>query len=279
MKKTIIASSLAVALGVTGVAGSVGGHDAHAAQQTQFKYTVKSGDTLSKIGEKFNVSVEQLKQWNGLHSDLIIVDQKLTIYGQAQAQQVQNYNNVQYSQNAQPQYNNQVTQSTQSTQATQATQSTQAYNQSQKVQQAPQQGSQSTQHAEQVRTQQAPKSTQAQAPKQTQVTNYQAPKQVTSNTTQSSSSGGSVRLSNGNTAGATGSSAAQEMAKRTGVPASTWEHIIARESNGDPNARNASGASGLLQTMPAWGSTATVQDQINAATKAYKAQGLSAWGM
>ena len=260
MKKTIIASSLAVALGVTGVAGSVGGHDAHAAQQTQFKYTVKSGDTLSKIGEKFNVSVEQLKQWNGLHSDLIIVDQKLTIYGQAQAQQVQNYNNVQYSQNAQPQYNNQVTQSTQSTQATQATQSTQAYNQSQKVQQAP-------------------KSTQAQAPKQTQVTNYQAPKQVTSNTTQSSSSGGSVRLSNGNTAGATGSSAAQEMAKRTGVPASTWEHIIARESNGDPNARNASGASGLLQTMPAWGSTATVQDQINAATKAYKAQGLSAWGM
>ena len=271
MKKTIIASSLAVALGVTGVAGSVGGHDANAAQQTQFKYTVKSGDTLSEIGKKFNVSVSQLKQWNDLHSDIIIVDQKLTIYGQqqqqTQSQQVKNYNNVQYSQNAQSQYNNQ------------ATQSTQAYNQSQNVQQAPQQGSQSTQHAEQVRTQQAPKSTQAQAPKQTQVTNYQAPKQVTSNATQGSSSGGSVRLSNGNTAGATGSSAAQEMAKRTGVPASTWEHIIARESNGDPNARNASGASGLLQTMPAWGSTATVQDQINAATKAYKAQGLSAWGM
>ena len=94
-----------------------------------------------------------------------------------------------------------------------------------------------------------------------------------------SSAGGSVRLSNGNTAGAEGTAAAQEMARRTGVSASTWEHIIARESNGQVNARNASGASGLFQTMPGWGSTATVQDQINAATRAYKAQGLAAWGM
>ena len=94
-----------------------------------------------------------------------------------------------------------------------------------------------------------------------------------------SAAGDSVRLSNGNTAGATGAAAAQEMARRTGVPASTWEHIIARESNGQVGARNASGASGLFQTMPGWGSTATVQDQINAATRAYQAQGLSAWGM
>ena len=94
-----------------------------------------------------------------------------------------------------------------------------------------------------------------------------------------SAPGGSVVLSNGNTAGAEGAAAAQEMARRTGVPASTWEHIIARESNGQVGARNASGASGLFQTMPGWGSTATVQDQINAATRAYKAQGLAAWGM
>ena len=94
-----------------------------------------------------------------------------------------------------------------------------------------------------------------------------------------SAPGGSVVLSNGNTAGAEGAAAAQEMARRTGVSASTWEHIIARESNGQVNARNASGASGLFQTMPGWGSTATVQDQINAATRAYKAQGLAAWGM
>ena len=94
-----------------------------------------------------------------------------------------------------------------------------------------------------------------------------------------SAPGGSVVLSNGNTAGADGAAAAQEMARRTGVSASTWERIIARESNGQVYARNASGASGLFQTMPGWGSTATVKDQINAAVKAYNAQGLSAWGV
>ena len=83
---------------------------------------------------------------------------------------------------------------------------------------------------------------------------------------------------NGNTAGTVGTEAAAQMAAATGVPQSTWEAIIARESNGDPSVTNASGASGLFQTMPGWGSTATVQDQITAAINAYNAQGLSAWG-
>lgn len=89
---------------------------------------------------------------------------------------------------------------------------------------------------------------------------------------------GSVRLANGNTAGETGLYAAAQMEARTGVPASTWEHIIARESNGQVNAYNPSGASGLFQTMPGWGSTATVEDQINSAVNAYNNQGLAAWG-
>ena len=84
--------------------------------------------------------------------------------------------------------------------------------------------------------------------------------------------------SNGNTAGAVGLDAAAQMAAATGVPQSTWEAIIARESNGDPTVANASGASGLFQTMPGWGSTATVQDQIATAIKVYNTQGLSAWG-
>lgn len=90
---------------------------------------------------------------------------------------------------------------------------------------------------------------------------------------------GSVRLGNGNTAGPVGIEAARIMEQRTGVPATTWELIIARESNGDPNAANPSGARGIFQTMPGWGSTATVADQIEAAVRAYNAQGLSAWGM
>ncbi|VTS43629.1 transglycosylase protein [Streptococcus pseudoporcinus] len=88
----------------------------------------------------------------------------------------------------------------------------------------------------------------------------------------------SVYQANGNSAGVIGSQAAAQMAAATGVPQATWEAIIARESNGNPNASNPSGASGLFQTMPGWGSTATVEDQINAATRAYRAQGLSAWG-
>ncbi len=47
--------------------------------------------------------------------------------------------------------------------------------------------------------------------------------------------------------------------------------------NGQVNAYNPSGASGLFQTMPGSGPTNTVDQQINAAVKAYKAQGLGAW--
>ena len=90
-------------------------------------------------------------------------------------------------------------------------------------------------------------------------------------------SNGSVILSNGNTAGEIGSYAAAQMAAATGVPQSTWESIIARESNGDHTVANSSGASGLFQTMPGWGSTATVEDQIQSALNAYNTQGLSAW--
>ena len=114
------------------------------------------------------------------------------------------------------------------------------------------------------------------APVETYTETYSAQAQTYTETYSAPS--GSVVLSNGNTAGETGLYAAQQMEARTGVPASTWEHIIARESNGQVNAYNPSGASGLFQTMPGWGSTATVEDQINAAVNAYNNQGLSAWG-
>ena len=93
----------------------------------------------------------------------------------------------------------------------------------------------------------------------------------------STTGNGSVIISNGNTAGEIGSYAAAQMAAVTGVPQSTWESIIARESNGDYTVASSSGASGFFQTMPGWGSTATVEDQIQSALNAYNAQGLSAW--
>lgn len=46
---------------------------------TNTVYTVKAGDTLSKIGKQFGVSVTDLRNWNKLSSNLIYVGQKLNI--------------------------------------------------------------------------------------------------------------------------------------------------------------------------------------------------------
>ncbi|MBC1545125.1 LysM peptidoglycan-binding domain-containing protein [Listeria cossartiae] len=43
------------------------------------KYTVVAGDTLSHIALNYGVTVNQLKSWNNLSSDLIIVGQKLSV--------------------------------------------------------------------------------------------------------------------------------------------------------------------------------------------------------
>ncbi len=48
---------------------------------TQSKYTVAKGDTLSKIGKKFGVSVSQLKRANGLSSDTLRTGMRLKIPG------------------------------------------------------------------------------------------------------------------------------------------------------------------------------------------------------
>lgn len=173
-------------------------------------YTVKEGDTLAKIAEEKNTTVEKLVELNKLTDpNFIVVNQQVEIPEETTA----NANSYQAT-------------------------------------------------AEQV-------------PVQTQ--QVAVVEQVTVAQVSNTYTSGTV-LANGNTAGEQGAYAAARMAEMTGVPASTWEHIIARESNGQVNAANSSGASGLFQTMPGWGSTATVDDQIQAAYNAYSAQGMSAWG-
>lgn len=44
-------------------------------------YTVKSGDTLSKIGSQYGVSYQTLMEWNKLSSTLIQIGQKLVVKG------------------------------------------------------------------------------------------------------------------------------------------------------------------------------------------------------
>ncbi|MBJ47993.1 MAG: hypothetical protein CMG59_02310 [Candidatus Marinimicrobia bacterium] len=43
-------------------------------------YTVRRGDTLSEIAEKYRTSVKNIRKWNGLRNDRIIVGQKLKIW-------------------------------------------------------------------------------------------------------------------------------------------------------------------------------------------------------
>ena len=49
--------------------------------KTESIYKVKSGDSLSKIGVDYSVKVKELKDWNNLNSDLIIVGEELIIKG------------------------------------------------------------------------------------------------------------------------------------------------------------------------------------------------------
>jgi N-acetylmuramoyl-L-alanine amidase len=48
-------------------------------QQGSRQYTIASGDTLSDIAQRFNISVNDLKDHNGLNDTRILVGQKLTI--------------------------------------------------------------------------------------------------------------------------------------------------------------------------------------------------------
>lgn len=71
MKKTIIS---AVALGSIVAASTIGASTASAST-----YTVKAGDSLSKIASKYGVSYKTVMKWNGLKNTTIHKGQKLSI--------------------------------------------------------------------------------------------------------------------------------------------------------------------------------------------------------
>jgi LysM repeat protein len=49
-------------------------------QKDQIVHTVSSGESLFTISQKYNVNINDIKQWNSLRSNTISIGQKLTIY-------------------------------------------------------------------------------------------------------------------------------------------------------------------------------------------------------
>ncbi|MBU8696442.1 LysM peptidoglycan-binding and 3D domain-containing protein [Bacillus pumilus] len=54
-------------------------------EKTQEQYKVQKGDSLWKIAQKFNVSISDIKSWNNLNSDRIMVGSTLSVAGQSSA--------------------------------------------------------------------------------------------------------------------------------------------------------------------------------------------------
>ncbi|MCY9369239.1 LysM peptidoglycan-binding domain-containing protein, partial [Bacillus spizizenii] len=52
---------------------------------TTGQYTIKAGDTLTKIAQQFGTTVNNLKVWNNLSSDMIYAGSTLSVKGQATA--------------------------------------------------------------------------------------------------------------------------------------------------------------------------------------------------
>ncbi|MEH7777972.1 LysM peptidoglycan-binding and 3D domain-containing protein [Bacillus altitudinis] len=54
-------------------------------EKTLEQYKVQKGDSLWKIAQKFNVSISDIKSWNNLNSDIIMIGSTLSVAGQSSA--------------------------------------------------------------------------------------------------------------------------------------------------------------------------------------------------
>lgn len=194
-------------------------NEAKAASASTTEYTVVSGDTLGKIASKYDVTVSQLKAWNNLSSDLIIVGQKLSLQAPAQS--------------AEP------------AQAPVAQQAPVQQAQEQVAAPAQQQSYQAPKQSYQAPAQQSYK-----APAQQQ--SYQAPAQQSYQAPAQK-----VRTTQTSTASTGGSTKAQFLA--AGGTEAMWNTIVLPESSGNPNAVSPNGYRGLGQTKEGWGTGSVEQ--------------------
>ncbi|MEB5700985.1 transglycosylase family protein [Staphylococcus saprophyticus] len=240
MKKTILASSLAVALGVTGYAATADHNQAHASEENIDQAHL--ADLAQNNPEQLN---EKPLHAGAYNYDFVLGGNEYTFTSDGQTWSW-NYTTA----GAQSASSNTIQDVT--AQANTHTNET---------------------SANEVRTQQQSSNTEVaavEAPKASSNTNVQtaqtstSTKSTTTTTTTSTSSIDAI---------------ANQMAERTGVSASQWKGVIQRESGGNANAVNASsGAYGLFQLL-GHGEHAgmSVQDQIDKAVEVYNNQGAGAW--
>lgn len=210
-------------------------NEAKAATESATEYTVVSGDTLGKIASKYDVTVSQLKAWNNLSSDLIIVGQTLSLQAPAQSAVPAQAPVAQEAP---------VQQTKEQVAAPAQQQSYQAPVQSYKAPAQPtyKATAQQTYKAPAQQTYKAPAQQSYKAPAQQ---SYQAPAQP-------------VRTTQTSTASTGGSTKAQFLA--AGGTEAMWNTIVLPESSGNPNAVNPAGYRGLGQTKESWG-TGSVEQQ------------------
>ncbi len=79
-----------------------GGYAAQIPSGQYITYTVKSGDILGSIAQRYGVTVSNLKNWNGLYSDRLRIGQKLRIYGKGAKTQSTKSSNKASSTTSQP---------------------------------------------------------------------------------------------------------------------------------------------------------------------------------
>ncbi|MEB6254431.1 LysM peptidoglycan-binding domain-containing protein [Mammaliicoccus sciuri] len=187
------------------------------------EYTVVAGDTLGKIAAKYDVTVSQLKAWNNLSSDLIIVGQTLSLQAPAQSAEPAKAPVAQQAPVQQTQ--EQVAAPAQQTQEQVAAPA------QQQSYQAP------------VQSYKAPAQQSYQAPAQQ---TYKAPAQQSYQTPAQK-----VRTTQTSTASTGGSTKAQFLA--AGGSEAMWNAIVLPESSGNPNAVSPNGYQGLGQTKESWG--------------------------
>jgi len=63
------------------VASSIGDNTIHKTSNV-VRYTVKSGDSIGKIADKFGVSISDIQLWNGLKSDKVVAGKALSIHSE-----------------------------------------------------------------------------------------------------------------------------------------------------------------------------------------------------